>query len=204
MRHSKILAILLLFFVLGLIQSCMCRFEGPSKTSYKSVELFQLDKDYLIEIIGKFKNPMDFRDDFGFRIFFNMNWFASACQTPNSFFIQSAYACTPASALLQDTVISINFFSNKNIGETYPAGSDITSFFRVAYRYFNFPSDVPFYEPLSFFFYLNRTHQGEGGLRVMTCVMRAIDIVPGEYEFTVVIGLSDGRELKASIKAILE
>jgi len=184
----------------------MCRFDGPTKTSYESIELQQVGKDYLTEIIGTFENPRDFRDDFGFRIFFNMNsWFASAGQPSNSFFVQSAYACTPAPALLQDTVISIKIFSDKDMNKMYPAGSDITSFFRVAYRYFNFPSHIPFYEPLSFFFYLNRTHQEGGGeLRMITCVMRTIDIDPGEYEFTVVVGLSDGRELKESIKAILE
>jgi len=117
----------------------------------------------------------------------------------NSLFIQSAYACDceDAGYYLKERVTSIQVFSEKDFDETHPTSTDIAEFFKV-YKgsgiLTSFESYVKYLEP-TFYTIIDLQFR---------CVLTANVFETGEYEFTFVVGLSDGRELKQSIKAVLE
>ncbi|MDR2927570.1 MAG: DUF5034 domain-containing protein [Cytophagaceae bacterium] len=126
----------------------------------------------------------------------------------NLLLIQSAYAFSPASCenyTLKSTITAIQIVSENDFDSLHPAGSDITEYFGVQT---NMNEDgTPVFKPVAdylkdMFEYLSKTDIEYTPVFDMHCMLTTPPEA-GEYTFTVVACMSDGRTLKQSIKAEL-
>jgi len=198
MKIIKIVGILLILFVVSLItERCGLYCECPKPKSFEySISSFSF-KQY--DGLAALPSYVECRRDFGIRLVFETEKTVIAnCKPLNSLFMQSAYACSCNNDTYypKDSIISIQVFSDKDFGETHPAGTDIAEFFKVL---------TGIHGPIiSFESYFERPIEDWRVLSDFVCVLTETNIKTGEYEFTFVVNLSDGRTLKQSIKTILK
>ena len=227
MKTSKInkqKCILSILLIIGIAESCIiCPECNPVYMDYTISSLTLLNVDCYdqkrVNSFGEDENrPID-KIHYGIKMVFNTrDIYAAICEPTNSLFIQSAYACdcSPDEFYPQESIISINIFSDKNFGETHKAGTDISDLFGIMVwqekeQVPPFPVEwgwalIPFADYLERIvptWYLAIDNHGNRFFD-FTCLMVSPPSEAGEYEFTVVVILSDERILEQSIKAILE
>ena len=199
MKFFRIIGVFLTLFVVNLVfESCIdnrCPKSKKFEYSILSFSLTQLDLEVWFSALPDY---VEFRRDFGVQFIFETEKtvMAKNCKPVNSLFMRSVYAldCVPDTYFPKEKIISIQVFSDKDFGETHPAGTDVAEFFKVLMG-FDIVSFESFFEnpveELSF-------------LLNFVCVLTATNIKAGEYEFTFVVNLSDERTLEQSIKSVLE
>jgi hypothetical protein len=208
MKISKIACVLLIFFISGLIaESCLDCNEQTFTCSISSLRLASLDeqKEYF-EIAED--RPVS-RDHYGIRIDFDVETQIAECRRHGAF-MQSAHAMGQCRDYYtyNDSIASIRIFSNRDFGDSFPAGADISEAFKVLrWKATYNPTTQQIGNDTVFFpiaNYLNRLYISiESDISPFDCKLVTLPDA-GEYTFTVVAALSDGRELEQSIKVTLE
>lgn len=195
-------------------ETCLlCKCGPPSSFEYSivSFDTYLLDKEAIKSYMeghndASGENPMNaIREDFGIQIVFETLTLPIAKCKPVSFsLIQSAYACSCEDGMFypKESIVSVQVFSNKSFGETYPTGSDVAEFFQV--REWDGRTSYPWLSSFKNYFEHPADIANEGFFFNIYCFLTAKNIEGGEYEFTFVVKLSDDRVLEQSIKAVLE
>ena len=196
MRIFRIIGILLFLLVVSLIMERCCKCSNPKSIEY-SILSFSFKQYDGLSVIPEY---VECRKDFGIWFIFETEKKVIANCKPVIFLImQSAYAvceCIEDTYYPKDKIISIQVFSDKDFGETHPSGTDISEFFKIL---------VGIHGGLiSFESYFERPTDDWRVLSDFVCVITTTPIKAGEYEFTFVVSLSDGRTLEQSIKAVLK
>jgi len=217
MKIFKGFFLLISFFVVILItESCFFRCDKVYSFEY-SFSSFVIHPMYNEEIMllmgsdigGADENPLEFRKDFGFHIEFiaDITKVAKNKQTNNSL-IQSAYAwsCEDDTYYPKNYIVSIQVFSDKDFDETHPVGSDISKYFKI--REWFGPGDgfnlFPWLTSFDDYFGIGGYESKGGFNNKITCLITATTIETGDYNFNIVVRLSDDTFLEQSVQAILE
>ena len=205
LKFFRMIGILLIFLVIGLTMERCCRCPKTKSFEYSisSLSVEQLDHETLIWLMNKLQqagNPIEFRKDFGVVFLFETaSTVIANSNSIHSFFIQSAYACDceAPTHYPKESITSIKVFSDKDFGETHPAGTNISDFFKIEdsrSQLTSFENYLEYFPP-SF----------DGGVSLwFRCLVTATTIEAGEYDFTFVVELTDERIFEQSIKAVLE
>jgi len=107
--------------------------------------------------------------------------------------MQSAFACSCYyPSYLKESITSIRVFSDKDFGETYPAGTDIADLFKILISGTKSISIEDFID-----FHDIMTYHSK-----FVCVLTENTIDEGEYEFTFVVDLADERTFEQSVTSI--
>lgn len=199
MKFSKIAYILLVFWLVGVVvEGCGCPDPSHITCSVSSLKLAHLDD-------GNWTNNPVPRSHYGILIEFEMKHIAKI--QPSASLIRSAHAMEQCRDVYipKDTITSIQFFTELNFDASHPAGTDISDHFMAMKVNVDWPAGTETYEDISLADALKRwcDLNRDGYIEPLSCVL----VTPpdaGTYIFRVVVGLSDGRELEQSIKAILE
>lgn len=205
MKFSKTACVLLIFLIAGLIaESCFDCHPSYFTCSIASLKLVSVDdREEYLEIAGH--RPVS-RSHYGIRIYFDMEKYIAECRRSRSF-IQSANAMEQCKDYysLKDSIASIRIFSDRNFDASHPSGADISDCFMI--REHVVTSTVPLVESLVLIpltdYLKNFVPNDYGDIGTITCML-ATPPDTGEYTFTVIAHLSDGRELEQSIKTVLE
>ena len=205
---------LILLILSVIVDSCIrCPKTFSYQYSLSSFEIHPIGNEEIMSLMGNGRsgadeNPLVFRKDFGVQIEFkaDINMLANRVRV-NSFFIQSAYAwsCEHDRFYPKNSIVSIKVFSNKDFSEIYPAGSNVAEFFQIREWSGNVNEYGPFPWLTSFEDYFQRPAPEFWAFfdYKINCLITAINIEAGEYEFRFVVGLSDERVLEQTIKAVL-
>ncbi|MCL2073042.1 MAG: DUF5034 domain-containing protein [Marinilabiliaceae bacterium] len=217
MKILKVIVILLVLLIADLIvSSCIrCPETFSFEYSFTSLVLHPIDNEEIMSIMGcnvgdADANPHIFRKDFGITIEFKTSVTKLAQHKQvSSFIVQTAYAldCEEDKYYAKENIVSIGVFSDKDFGETHPAGTNIADFFQIREYFGNIDEFGPFPWLVSFDDYFNRPQQEYDYVSFnhsYTCLITATDVETGEYEFNFVVKLSDDRILEQSITAILK
>jgi hypothetical protein len=167
--------------------------------------------DYQKEYYEITKDQPVLRNHYGIRMDFDMETHVAGGWMPSSF-IQSANAMEECKDeyIHQDTIVSVQIYSDRDFGISFPTGTDIVETFKIREHKSTYnPSSQLLDEKIVFTpiaDYLNRTSNyldDKWYFLPLVCMLVTPPDV-GEYTLRVVVRLSDGRELEQSIKAILE
>ena len=206
MKFFRVIEIFLFLFVVSLTtERCGMNCKCPKSQSFEySISSFNIIQSDLIGI----NVPPECRKDFAiWFVFETENTAIANCKSVNSLFMQSACACDCEGDIYypKDKVVSIQVFSDKDFGETHPAGSDIAEFFKIRElgNYVQNQWQLTLVSFESYFEYPAQTFSGNPHIK-FPCVLTATTIDAGEYEFTFVFKLSDERTLEQSMKSVLE
>ena len=199
MEFFKKIGILLILFIVGLtietcnkevLYECNCP-ESKYECSILSFSVDQVDEVQL----SLLPESLECRKDFALVLAFDVErTFIAKCKPVHSLFLQSAFACscyTPS--YLKESIISIQVFSDKDFGETHPAGTDIAELFKIWIGETKLLSFENFIELPDITSYLR-----------FACVLTETSIDEGEYEFTFVVNLADERSYEQSVKNIFK
>jgi hypothetical protein len=216
MKILKAIVVLFALFFVGLIiESCRCPQTYSYEYSLSSFEIYPLDNEAILSLMGSAagggdENPLVFRKDFGAEIEFKTNIKLLANQKHvGSFFIQTTYAfsCPEDTYEPREHIVSLQVFSDRDFGETHPAGANIAEFFKVSEWNWYYEGKESLFPGLtSFEDYFQRpapTFNAPPDYRI-NCLITETELEAGEYEFRFVVTLSDGRILENSIIAVLE
>ncbi|MDR2928171.1 MAG: DUF5034 domain-containing protein [Cytophagaceae bacterium] len=214
----KAACILLISFITALIaESCDLGAKCDALTYYdcnfKSLYLWQAENLGSDQAPAQVEPRRVLRENYGIYMSFEMNIEVREVQPveqtakrqrTESLFIQSAYAVAPECDFYtqKDTIEYIQIFSDRDFDTSHPAGSDITDCF-YATEHYTSENNVSVND------YLNELVKYYSRVDITWPVGVSLYCMPktppdaGEYTFTVVAQLSDGRRLEQSIKAVL-
>jgi len=201
MEFFKKIGILLILFIVGLtietcnkevLYECNCP-ESKYECSILSFSVDQVNEDDLSR--RPIPESLECRKDFALVFKFDVErTFIAKCKPVHSLFLQSAFACSCYSpSYLKESIISIQVFSDKDFGETHPAGTDIAELFKILIGGTKLLSFEDFIELPDITSYLR-----------FACVLTETSIDEGEYEFTFVVNLADERSYEQSVKNIFK
>ena len=198
MKILKKIGILLSLFVVGLtIETCSKEtfYDCNCPESKIECSVLSFSVDHVDEVtLSLLPESLEYRKDFALVLDFDVErTFIAKCEPVHSLFMQSAFACSCYyPSYLKESITSIRVFSDKDFGETHPAGTDIAELFKILISGTKSLSVEDFIEHQDIM--MNRSQ--------FICVLTENTIDEGEYEFTFVVDLADERTFEQSVTSI--